>query len=125
MLLSMLLVTSNQEKQLLMVHLIGPVRPSEFTAGREDLAAQLLGLSRGFRYLADFTHLESMGLECMAEMGRVMELIAQAGVGMVVRVIPDPSKDIGMNILTIFHYPPGLHVATCRNLTEAADALGL
>jgi len=61
----------------------------------------------------------------MAEMGRVMELIAQAGVGMVVRVIPDPSKDIGMNILTIFHYPPGLHVATCRNLTEAAGALGL
>jgi len=125
MVMAMLLVTSNKEKQLLMAHLIGPVRPAEFAAGREELAAELLGLSHGFRYLVDFTHLESMGLECMSEMGRVMELIAQAGVGMVVRVIPDPSKDIGMNILTIFHYPHGLHVATCQNMTEAASVLGL
>jgi hypothetical protein len=54
-----------------------------------------------------------------------MELIGRAGVGMVVRVIPDPSKDIGMNILTIFHYPQQLQVVTCQNLAEALQALGL
>ena len=121
----MLLVTSNKSKQLLHAHFIGPVRAEEFAAGRAELAGQLAGMAPGFHYLADFTHLESMELDCTVEMGRVMELIAAAGVGLVVRVIPDPSKDIGMNILTIFHYPPGLRVVTCRNLTEAAAALGL
>ena len=69
-----------------------------------------------------------MGLDCTPEMGRTMELIGNAGVGLLVRVIPDPSKDIGMNILTIFHYPHGLQVVTCQNLTEAARctrALGI
>ena len=66
-----------------------------------------------------------MGLDCAPELGRMMELIGQAGVGLVVRVIPDPGKDIGLNILTVFHYPHHLRVVTCQNMAEAARALGL
>ena len=55
----------------------------------------------------------------------MMDLIGHAGVGLVVRVIPDASKDIGMNILTVFHYPHRPRVVTCQNLTDAARALGL
>ncbi len=74
--------------------------------------------------LADFSQLESMKLDCEPELGRMMELIGQAGVTLVVRVIPDPSKDIGMNILTAFHYPHRPRVVACRNLIEAARTLG-
>jgi anti-anti-sigma regulatory factor len=73
----------------------------------------------------DLSDLDFMGLDCMTELGRLMELIGQAGAGLVVRVIPDPSKDIGMNILTVFHYPQQLQVVTCNNLAEAVKALGL
>ena len=66
-----------------------------------------------------------MALDCTPEVGRVMEMVAQAGVGLVVRVIPDPSKDIGLNILGIFHYPEQLKVINCQNLMEAARLLGL
>jgi anti-anti-sigma regulatory factor len=121
----MLLVTSNQSKQLLYLNFIGTVRPEEFQNGLEDLTTQLAGLLPGFRYLVDLTQLEFMGLDCMAELGRMMEFIGQAGVGLVVRVIPDPSKDIGMNILTVFHYPHRLRVVTCRNLAEATKTLNL
>jgi anti-anti-sigma regulatory factor len=121
----MLLVTSNKSKQLLYIRYIGHVRLDEFQSAREDLTAQLGELSPGFHLLADFSQLESMGLDCTPELGRMMELIGQAGVGLVVRVIPDPSKDIGMNILTVFHYPHRLRVVTCQNLTDAARALGL
>lgn len=121
----MLLVTSNQSKQLLCLSFIGTVRPDEFPNGRADVAAQLTGLSPGFRYLVDLTQLESMSEACLAELGRMMELISRAGVGLVVRVIPDPSKDIGMNILAVFHYPHGLSFVTCKNFAEAAQALGL
>ena len=121
----MFLITSNKSKQLLYVSFIGTMRPEDFQGSREDVATQLAGLAPGFHYLVDLTHLESMGLDCMTELGRLMDLIGQAGVGLVVRVIPDPGKDIGMNILTIFHYPQNLQVVTCTNLTEAVKALGL
>jgi hypothetical protein len=121
----MLLVTSNKSRQLLCISYIGQVRPEEFTRSQEDVTAQLQELSAGFRLLADFSQLESMKLDCEPELGRTMELIGKAGVALVVRVIPDPSKDIGMNILTVFHYPHRPRVVTCENLTEAVRALGL
>jgi len=119
------LITSNKARQLLYISFIGAVRPENFTTGREDVALQLAGLAPGFHYLVDLTHLESMSPDCLTELGRMMEVIGQAGVGLVVRVIPDPSKDIGMNILTIFHYPQQLQVVTCQNLPEAIQVLGL
>lgn len=120
----MLLVTSNKSKQLLYLCFIGTVRPEDFQKGRKDVATELAGLSPGFLYLVDLTDLEFMGLDCMTELGQLMEFIGQSGVGFVARVIPDPSKDIGMNILTVFHYPQGLLVVTCQNLNEAIRALG-
>jgi len=121
----MLLVTSNKSKQLLYISYNGQLRLEELQSGRDDLTTQLGELSRGFHLLVDFSRLESMGLDCAPELGRMMELIGQAGVGLVVRVIPDPSKDIGLNILTVFHYPHHLRVVTCQNMAEAARALGL
>jgi hypothetical protein len=121
----MLLVTSNKSRRLLYIRYIGRVQPAEFRDNREDLTTQLGELPPGFRLLADFSQLESMELECEGELGRMMELIGQSGVNLVVRVIPDPSKDIGMNILTVFHYPHRPRVVTCENLAEAARALGL
>ncbi len=121
----MLPVTSNKSKQLLNVRFIGQVRPEEFQSSREELTTEIGALSPGFHYLVDFSQLESMGLDCLPVLGRVMELIGQTGPGLVVRVIPDPSKDIGMNILTIFHYPKHLKVVTCQNLIDAAKVLGL
>jgi hypothetical protein len=121
----MLLVTSNKSKQLLHISYIGPVRLKEFQRSREDLTTQMKELSPGFRLLADFSQMESMGLDCTPELGRMMDLIGQAGVDLVVRVIPEPGRDIGMNILTVFHYPHRPRVVTCQNLTEAARLLEL
>jgi len=41
----------------------------------------------------------------------------------VVRVIPDPHKDIGLNILSQFHYGPQIKLATFESLAEAFSAL--
>ena len=121
----MILVTSNKSKQLLCIQYIGQVRAEEFQQNRADFSVQLGELSAGFNLLADFSALESMALECGPELGRIMESVGQAGVGLVVRVIPDPTKDIGMNILAKFHYPQQPRSVTCEKLSEAARALGL
>jgi hypothetical protein len=119
----MLLVTSNKSKQLLSIRFIGLVRLEEFQNACRDMTAELRTMLPGFRYLVDFSQLDSVELRCAPEIGRLMELVGQAGANLVVRFIPDPRKDIGMNILTIFHYPKNLKVVTCQNLNDVIQAL--
>jgi len=119
----MVLVTSNKLKQLLLVSYIGKVTPLDLAQGRADMVPLLADLKPGFSLLVNLSHLTSMGLDCVDELGRNMELFDQHGVDLVVRVIPDPYKDIGMNILTIFHYHHRPRVVTCDNMTEGANAL--
>lgn len=121
----MLLVTSNKARQLLYISYIGSVRLEDFQSSREDLTAQLKELSPGFRMLVDISPMASMGLDCAPALGRMMDVVGRAGVGWVVRVIPEPSRDIGMNIMTVFHYPHRPRVVTCHNLTDAARLLEL
>jgi hypothetical protein len=56
---------------------------------------------------------------------RMMDLFNKKGVEMVVRVIPDPYKDIGLNIMSLFHYPRRVHIVTCETLEEAREVLAL
>jgi len=121
----MLLVTSDKSKQLLYLSYIGQVRLDELQRAEKDLTMQMGELSPGFRVLADFSRVESIGLDCAPELGRLMDLIGLAGVGLVVRVIPDLGKDIGLNILTVIHYPQQLQVITCKSVAEAIKALAL
>jgi hypothetical protein len=121
----MFLATANKAKQLLHVSYIGQVLPEELERGLEDLKVLLAELSPGFRVLVDFERLEFMGIDCVPPVGRGMELIGQGGVGLVVRVVPDPSKDIGLSILTVFHYTPRPRIAYCKSLLEAAQILSL
>jgi hypothetical protein len=121
----MFLAASNKSKRLLHVSYVGHVGPEEINAGLDDLKMLLADLPPDFRVLVDLERLESMDLACVPELGRAMEMIDRHGVGLVVRVIPDPGKDIGMNILTIFHYARPPKTVTCRNILEAARALSL
>jgi hypothetical protein len=52
-------------------------------------------------------------------------LCDQKGVALVVRVVPDPTKDIGFNILSLFHYPHRPPAVTCKTMVEAARLLSL
>jgi anti-anti-sigma regulatory factor len=121
----MVLAAVNKSKQLLLVTFVGQVRAEEVAKGREDVAALLAELAPGFRLLADLGRLESMGVNCAAEIGKVMDLCDQRGVGFVVRVIPDPTKDIGLGILSHFHYHNHPRTAHCANMVEAAKLLSL
>jgi len=121
----MVLATCNKAKRLLFLSYIGQVRRSDIERSRLDIEALIGQLSPGFRLLVDLTGLESMKLDCADIIGDLMEVIDQSGVDMVVRVIPDPKKDIGMNILTIFHYQKRPRLLACRTMREAAVALAL
>ncbi|HUJ45409.1 MAG TPA: hypothetical protein VLW52_17575 [Opitutaceae bacterium] len=121
----MFLATVSKPQRLLYLSFVQHVSVKELERGRADFVALLADLPSGFRLLTDLSQVESIDVECAREIGRVMELCEQKGVGLVVRVIPDPEKDIGMNLLSLFHYHRHPRIVTCKNMVEAAERLGL
>ena len=121
----MFLATTNKAKQLLYLSYIGKVSAEDLRCSYLDLPTLLADLPAGFRVLADLGRLDSMDIDCVPEIGKTMELLEQHQVGLVVRVIPDPSKDIGFNIISAFHYHQRPRTATCDTVEEAAKVLAL
>ena len=119
----MFLITSNKPQRLLCLRYVQRVSPAELAGSHDELKAVVADLPPGFRLLADLSQVEFMDPECMTELGRAMELIDKHGVNLIVRVIPDPAKDIGLNILSIFHYPRHPRSITCQNLADALRQL--
>jgi len=97
---------------------------AEAERNREKVEAALTQLQPGFRLLTDLSALESMGLDCAPQIERTMDLCNARGVAKVVRVIPDPHKDIGLNIMSLFHYRAGVLIVTCESMDEAMKILG-
>lgn len=119
------LITSNKHQRLIFFNYVQHVSPAELESVRGDVKSLLGDLPSGIRLLADLSQVESMEPDCLTEIGHTMDLVAQHDVKLIVRVIPDPTKDIGLNILTVFHYPRHPRVITCQNLAEALRQLSL
>jgi len=121
----MFLATSNKAKELLFLSYIEHVTVTDLRRGHDELLALLAELPAGFKMLVDLSLLESMDLGCVEELGKMMERLDQHGMKQVVRVIPDPSKDIGFKILEAFHYPHRPRTVNCQTMIEAEKLLGL
>jgi anti-anti-sigma regulatory factor len=121
----MFLATTNKTKKLLHLSFIGHVTAEELRRGSEDLAALLADLPHEMHLLVDLERLEIMDADCAEQLGKTMERHDQHGVALLVRVIPDPTKDIGLNILTAFHYRNRPRTVTCETIAEAAKVLSL
>jgi hypothetical protein len=77
----------------------------------------------GFRVLADFRWLDSMDPAAAPHVAKIMDLLTEKQVASVTRVMPDPHKDIGLNILSQFHYRPEIRIATFETLADALQSL--
>jgi len=119
----MFLATASKPKQLLYLSFIGRVSVEQLRQNYEEIESLLADLRSGFRVLGDFSRLDSMDLDCATQIGRVMELCEEKGVGLVIRIVPDPSKDIGLNILSAFHYRRRPRIITCDSFLEAEEAI--
>jgi hypothetical protein len=97
----------------------------ELEMGRclESVRNFLPHLQSGFLLFSDLTHLDSMDLECAHDIGELMEICSEKGLSAVVRVIPDPTKDIGLNLISLFHYHGPVRVRTHENMAEAINDL--
>src|SRR5438270_11393869 len=91
-------------KNLMLMTFCGHVTAEEVKEGTNELGGFLVETKPGFRLLTDMTKLETMDSACIPYISNSMDLLNKHAVATVVRVIPDPHKDIGFNILSLFHY---------------------
>jgi hypothetical protein len=114
---------ADKSVNLLRIRVWDRVTAEEVQRCVQELRSLLPGLRKGFTLLTDLSGLAAMDLDCVPPLEGIMDLCRQAGVAMVVRVIPDPHKDIGFNILSVFHYPRRVKIVTCETMEEAQSAL--
>src|SRR6266542_1498506 len=98
------------------------------TAEQAKLAAQrvrelLQDVAPGFRVLADLRWLVSMDSAAAPHVAKIMDALTEKGLSSVTRVMPDPHKDIVLNIFSQFHYGPEIQIATFQTLADALQSM--
>ena len=73
---------------------------------------------KGFTVITDLSGLQKMDLSVKDAITRSMDLLNARGAQRVIRIIPDSSKDIGFNILSVFHYSKGVKILTLESWRE-------
>lgn len=111
------------ENNLVRVKYSGRITPELMRAHLDELDEILPSLEDEFVVLTDLSDLEWMDVRCTPHLSAVMDKYTAGKVSAVVRIIPDPTKDIGFSILSILHYPEGVRIVTCESAEEAEDYL--
>lgn len=119
----MILVTSSKAQRLLYLKMFGKITVADLRRTEPEVKILIAGFDAGFRLLNDLDDLQQMDDECAAVLGEMMDFFKTKGIEMVVRIIPDPRKDLGLNILSVFHYGRKVRTVTCKTMEEALNAL--
>ena len=121
----MVYAAADKLSKVLRVDFCGIVTDAEAQKAIADFQQVLRELPRGFRLLTDFSGLEQMDAACAPAIKCVMDMCNDHGVELIVRVIPDPHKDIGFTIMSLFHYRHDLRIVTCDTTAEAEKLLAV
>ena len=112
-------VELDRSKRLLVISAAQKVTAEEAKMAAQRIGEVLQDVAPGFRVLADFRGLQSMDSGAARHIAEIMDALAEKNVGSVTRVMPDPHKDIGLNILSQFHYGANVKIATFETLADA------
>ena len=88
----------------------------------DDVRAIMPKMQPDFLVITDLSCLQSMDAECAEDVGTIMDVCVERGMSTVVRVIPDPQKDIGFALIARFHHPSSVRTRTYENLAEAVKS---
>ena len=113
----------DRSKRLLVISAAQRVTAEEANRAAQRIRELLQDVAPGFHVLADFRWLESMDSAAARHIAEIMDALAEKEVVSVTRVMPDPHKDIGLNILSQFHYGANVKIATFETLADALQNL--
>ena len=113
----------DRSKRLLVISAAQRVTAEEANRAAQRIRELLQDVAPGFHVLADFRWLESMDSAAARHIAEMMDALAEKNVASVTRVMPDPHKDIGLNILSQFHYGANVKIVTFETLADALQSM--
>ena len=116
-------VELDRSKRLLVISAAQKVTAEEAKMVAQRIRELLQDITPGFRVLADFRGLQSMDSGAARHIAEIMDALAEKEVASVTRIMPDPHKDIGLNILSQFHYGPDVTITTFETLADAVQSI--
>ncbi len=119
----MIEIYAEPARQVLTFKFSGQVSAEEMQAKVDVLRRELARLESGFVAFTDLTGLERMENEATDQIAAYMDLCTAKGVGRIVRLIPKPERDIGFELLSVFHHDKGIRTITCSDVEDARRAL--
>jgi len=119
----MFIVETDTTKRFVVISAAGQVAVDEVRDATWRVREVLGDVAPGFVALIDFRWLEAMATASAPFIAEIMDALSAKKVSAVVRVVPDPHKDIGLKILSQFHYGPEITVKTFETLADAVQSL--
>ena len=119
----MVKVSYDREHNTVIIEFEGNIDASQAEKVFPDLEKILPKHGKGFKLLTDFSSVQTMELKVKAAIEKAMEIFNAQGVTEIIRVIPDPALDIGLNIMSRSHYSRDVKVLTLRSRGEAQARL--
>jgi anti-anti-sigma regulatory factor len=119
----MFVVEIDNSSRFVVLGVAGQVTADEARAAVQRVREISANVEPGFVALVDFRWLDSMDTAAAPFIAEIMDALAAKKVSAVVRVVPDAHKDIGLNILSRFHYGPEIRVMTFETLADAVQSL--
>jgi hypothetical protein len=116
-------VEADRSKRLMVISYAQHVTGDEAKEAARQVGQLLETFEPGFRILTDLRGLVSMDTGAALHIAAIMEAAASKQVALIVRVVPDPRKDIGLNILSLFHYDSDVKIVLCETLADAVVSL--
>ncbi|MEA3211901.1 MAG: hypothetical protein QOE70_4958 [Chthoniobacter sp.] len=119
----MIFAEADEAKRLLTMQFTNRVSVEEMLDLVPKMPVLLSAIAPGFTLLTDLSQLEWMDPACAPEIGNLMDLVSAKGVKTVVRVIPDPAKDIGFALMSSFHYGREVRVVVHETLEDGLQSV--
>jgi anti-anti-sigma regulatory factor len=113
----------DKEKALLIIYLEGRFDVPKAEKWLEDIESALCHAKEGFKIITDLSRVDNISEAAIEHIEHAMELCGRCGASVIARVIPEPAKDVGFNIMSIFHYSKTTRIYTCATLEEAMKKL--
>ena len=121
----MLKVEVDKKNNLLKFTIASVLTVKEAALGLKETEKALLQLKPNLFILTDISNVEDFDNLTKNYIDQIMDICNEKGVVKIARVIPNLGKDIGLNIMSLFHYHKDVKTITCNNSEEALKRLFL
>ncbi len=119
----MIKISYDHEHNAVIIEFVGKIDAAQGEQYFLDIPKVIPKHGKGFKLLVDLSAVESMDPGIRGSIKRAMDLFNAQGVTKIIRVIPSPAHDIGLNIMSLFHYSPSVKVVTLPSRQEAQERL--